>query len=99
MKGTSLGRKHKRRKRPTGNIHKTIKKILIGSYMYIYNYFKCKGFSGGSAGKQFTCNVGDLDLIPGLGRSPGKETLPTPVFWPGEFHGLLDMTEQLSLSL
>ena len=33
-----------------------------------------------------------------------KERLPTPVFWPGEFHGLyspwgrkeLDMTEQLS---
>ena len=36
-----------------------------------------------------------------LGR---KERLPTPVFWPGEFHGLysswsckeLDMTEQLA---
>ena len=24
----------------------------------------------GSAGKESTCNVGDLDLIPGLGRSP-----------------------------
>ena len=30
------------------------------------------GFSGGSAGKESTCNVGDLDLIPGLGRSPGE---------------------------
>ena len=36
-----------------------------------------------------------------------RERLPTPVFWPGEFHGLysswdhkeLDMTERLSLSL
>ena len=36
-----------------------------------------------------------------------RERLPTPVFWPGEFHGLyspwgckeLDTTEQLSLSL
>ena len=35
-----------------------------------------------------------------------REWLPTPVFWPGEFHGLygpwgckeLDMTERLSLS-
>ena len=35
-----------------------------------------------------------------------RERLPTPVFWPGEFHGLyspcglkeLDTTEQLSLS-
>ena len=30
------------------------------------------GFSGGSAGKEFACNVGDLDVIPGLGRSPGE---------------------------
>ena len=28
------------------------------------------GFSGGSAGKESACNVGDLGLIPGLGRSP-----------------------------
>ena len=27
------------------------------------------GFSGCSAGKESTCNVGDLDSIPGLGRS------------------------------
>ena len=26
----------------------------------------------GSAGKESTCNVGDLGLIPGLGRSPGE---------------------------
>ena len=26
-----------------------------------------------SDGKESTCNVGDLDLIPGLGRSPGEE--------------------------
>ena len=25
-----------------------------------------------SAGKESTCNVGDLGLIPGLGRSPGE---------------------------
>ena len=25
----------------------------------------------GSAGKESACNVGDLGLIPGLGRSPG----------------------------
>ena len=60
----------------------------------------------GSAGKESTCYAGDLDSIPGLGRSPGEgERLPTPVFWPGEFHGLCsswghkesDMTEPLSL--
>ena len=30
------------------------------------------GFPGGSAGKESTDNVGDLGLIPGLGRSPGE---------------------------
>ena len=43
---------------------------------------------------------------PWVGKIPWRR-LPTPVFWPGEFHGLyspwggkeLDMTEQLSLSL
>jgi len=30
------------------------------------------GFPGGSDGKESACNVGDLGLIPGLGRSPGK---------------------------
>ena len=28
-------------------------------------------FPGDSAGKEYTCNVGDLGSIPGLGRSPG----------------------------
>ena len=31
------------------------------------------GFPGGSAGRESTCNAGDLGLIPGLGRSPGEE--------------------------
>ena len=30
------------------------------------------GFPCGSAGKESACHVGDLGLIPGLGRSPGK---------------------------
>ena len=59
------------------------------------------GFPGGSAGKESTDNTGDLGLIPGVRR----ERLPTPVFWPGEFHGLHSpqgrkdshTTEQLSL--
>jgi len=32
------------------------------------------GFPGSSAGKESTCNAGDHDLIPGLGRSPGEGT-------------------------
>ena len=30
------------------------------------------GFPGGSAGKESTCNVGNLESITGLGRSPGE---------------------------
>ena len=63
------------------------------------------GFPCGSAGKESTCNVGDLGLIPGLGRYSGeRERLPTPIFWSGEFQGLYspwgrkesDTTERLS---
>ena len=57
--------------------------------------------SGASLLTQLVKNlVGDLGLIPGLGRSPEGKRLPTPVFWPGEFHGVdreSDTTEQLSL--
>ena len=35
LKGISLGRKHKRRKRPTESKPKTIKKTVIGSYILI----------------------------------------------------------------
>ena len=46
------------------------------------------GFPGDSAGNEPAGNVGDLVLIPGLGRSLGEgKRLPAPVFWPEEFHG------------
>ena len=32
-------------------------------------------------------NVGDVDSIPGSGRSPGKGNGNLPVFLPEEFHG------------
>ena len=66
------------------------------------------GFPGGSAGKESACNAGEVGLIPELGRSPGEGNgYPTPVFWPGKFHGRYspwgrkesDTTEQLSLSV
>ena len=67
------------------------------------------GFPDGSDGKESICNVGDLGLIPGLGRSPGGgHGNPLP-FLPGEFHRQRslagyspwgrkesDMTEQLA---
>ena len=35
--------------------------------------YKQMGFLGDSDSKESACNVGDLGLIPGLGRSPGGE--------------------------
>ena len=43
---------------------KDIAIIVIGDYNV--------PFPHGSAGKESTCNAGDLGSIPGLGRSPGE---------------------------
>ena len=55
-------------------------------------------FPDGSDSKESTCNVGNLGLIPGLGRFPGREWLSTPVFdlensmdrgaWQATVHGV-----------
>ena len=43
------------------------------------------GFPGGSDGKESYSNVGDLGLIPGVGKIPWRRAWePTPVFLPGE---------------
>ena len=61
---------------------------------------------GSSAGKEFTCNAGDLGSVLGWEDPWRRKRLPTPVFWPREFHGLYSPgshkesdTEQLSLPL
>ena len=41
--------------------------IYIYTFIHVYIHM-C--FSGGGSGKEYTCNAGDLGLIPGLGRSP-----------------------------
>ena len=41
------------------------------------------GFPGSSVGKESTCNMGDLGLIPGLGQSPGEGNS-----YPLQFSGL-----------
>ena len=65
------------------------------------------GFPGGSAGKESACSVGDLGLIPGLGRSPGEGN-GYPLQYSGlensidcTVHGVTesDVTELISLSL
>ena len=68
---------------------------------------RIEGFTGGSDGKEYTCNAGHH----GVGKITWRrEWLPTSVFFPGEFHGQrtlveyspwghkeLNMTEQLSI--
>ena len=40
------------------------------------------GFLGSSAGKESACNAGDLGLIPGSGRFPGKGIgYPLQYYW------------------
>ena len=58
------------------------------------------GFPCGLAGKESTCNAGDLGSVPGLGRSSGEgkgyplqysaleNSIDCTVFCPGEFHRL-----------
>ena len=50
-------------------------------------YELCIGFPRWCSGKESACQVEDLSLIPGWGRSPREYWQPTPVFLPGESHG------------
>ena len=71
----------------------------------MWGLFLGQGFPDISVGKESACNAGEHGSIPGLGRSTGEgKKLPTPVFWPGELHGLYspqgckesDRTERVS---
>ena len=42
-------------------------------YNYLRLGYSSMGFPGDSDSKESACNVGNLDLIPGWGRSPGEE--------------------------
>ena len=45
--------------------------FYILSIMLYHGILNIVGFSGGSDGKESTCNVEGLSSIPGLGRCPG----------------------------
>ena len=97
-------------------MQKTPVQVLVDSWVRMSLWRKDRvptpvflGFPSGSDGKESACNVGDLGLIPRLGRSPGGGWQPTPGFLPGESpwtevlagyspwgHKELDMTEWLS---
>ena len=57
------------------------------SFLYSRSFL---GFRDDSYGNESACYVGDLGLIPGLGRSPGEGT---PVSWPGEFPGQRNLAD------
>ena len=50
-------------------------------------YQRIRGFPGGSAGKESSCNAGDMGSIPGSGRCPGEGNGNPLIFLPGESHG------------
>ena len=67
----------------------TIRLILIELDMTERLSLSLWGFPSGSAGKESTCDVGRPGFDPWVGKVLWRrEWLPTPVFWPGEFHGL-----------
>ena len=58
--------------------------LLFPSFLQVTIF---KGFPVGSGGKESAYNLGDLGLIPGVGKITWRrEWQPTPVLLPGEFH-------------
>ena len=53
------------------HVIKNLKKVVNQQTFTIINSKGIHHFPGGSDDKESTCNAGDLDSIPGLGRSPG----------------------------
>ena len=80
--------------------------IICMAYIgHTYGICMACGFPCGSSVKESTLNAGDLVWSLGWEEALEKGKIPTPVFWPGEFHGLYsawgrkesDKIEQLSL--
>ena len=49
-----------------------VEHVLFVRHLFNGTYLFNEGFTGGSDGKESACNVVDVGLIPGLGRSPGE---------------------------
>ena len=79
--------------------------LCLSFFFFSYSLAPVLGFPCGTAGKESACNVGDLGLTPGFGRSPGEGK-----GYPLQYSALensvdcrgckeSDLTERLSLSL
>ena len=51
--------------------HRPLNKYLLNEFTFRSHIQELR-IPGGSDGKEPACHVGDLGLIPGLGRSPGE---------------------------
>ena len=68
--------------------------VSLSKFWEIVKDGEAWNFPCGSAGKESTCNAGDLSSIPGLGRSPGEENS-----YPLQYSGLKNSeVEACSLS-
>ena len=71
----------------------------LGATMKPGGFYDTQDVPGGSDGKASVYNVGDPDLIPGLGRSPGEGNgnllhMPGKIPWTEEPDGLQSMGSQ-----
>ena len=78
---------------PLGEFHVTLLLQLRALWgLVVFYHYPSRGGPGGASGKEPTCNVGDLGLIPGSDPWVRKilwrrEWQPIPVFLHGESHG------------
>ena len=56
--------------------HLSQKHIVLSHFLICFKYGISMGFPGGSVVKNSPASVGDTDLIPGSGRSPGGDGNP-----------------------
>jgi len=81
--------------------------LSVSALSLYLNLFLPLGFPCGSAGKESACNARTWVWFLGWKDPLEKGKVPTPVFWPGKFHGLYspwgckesNTTEWLSLFL
>ena len=72
--------------KPSHNVPTEATQVPPKNQRWIYD--TPRGVPGGSDSKAPACNAGDPSSIPGSRRSSGERNgNPTPVFFPGKFHG------------
>ena len=62
-------------------VHGVAKSWTRLSDFHFTSFHSTFGFLDNSVGKESACNVGDLGMIPWLGRSPGEGILACRIPW------------------